>query len=178
MPSAPKPYIVGTYGIVKHKLPGTELWAKLAGVHSQGALWPNGTFVQRDIRGKPGQISNHARGVAMDLSFRFMESTGKGVTNGRTKAITFLQQALDNWELLGIQTIIDYWPKPHGRGWRCDRVGTAMPKPHAHEAWRKYDIKTVTGAPGGDWLHIEITRTLAENESLVQQAFAKAFPTT
>jgi hypothetical protein len=60
---------------------------------------------------------------------------------------------------------------------RCDRVGTAMPKPHAHEAWRKYDIKTVTGAPGGDWLHIEITRTLAENESLVRQAFAKAFPT-
>jgi hypothetical protein len=53
-----------------------------------------------------------------------------------------------------------------------------MPKPHAHEAWRKYDTPTVTGAPGGDWIHIEITRTMAENESLVQQAFAKAFPIT
>ena len=51
MPPAPKPYVVATYGIVKHKLSGTELWAKLAGIHSQGALWNNGTFVQRDIRG-------------------------------------------------------------------------------------------------------------------------------
>ena len=178
MTKNPKPYVVTTYGIVKHKLPGTELWAKLAGVHSQGALWNNGTFVQRDIRGKPGQISNHARGVAMDLSFRYMESTGKGVSNGRTKAIKFLQQALDNWELLGIQAAIDYWPNPHGRGWRCDRVGTSMPKPHSHEAWRKYDEHTVTGAPAGDWLHIELSRSLAENEILVQQAFARAFPTT
>jgi hypothetical protein len=37
--------------------------------------------------------------------------------------------------------------------------------------------KTITGAPDGDWLHIEITRSMAENAALVEQAFRKAFPT-
>ena len=67
------PYVVPTYPVVKHKLPGTERWAELAQLHSGGALWNNGTWVIRDIRGKTGQISNHARGVAMDLSFRRIE---------------------------------------------------------------------------------------------------------
>jgi len=85
------PYVVPTYPVVKHKLPGTERWAELAQLHSGGALWNNGTWVIRDIRGKTGQISNHARGVAMDLSFRRIEPRGLGVNDGRRKAIKFLQ---------------------------------------------------------------------------------------
>lgn len=179
--SKPEPYVVETYGIVKHKLPGTEEWARLAGVHSNGALWNNGTWVMRDKRGG-NSISNHARGVAMDLSWRYMESTGNGVSDGRVKAIKFIQAALDNWQLLGIQLILDYWPDSqasayYGRGWRCDRVGTGVPKPHAHEAWRKYNTPTIHGAPGGDWFHIELRRDLAEDAGLVQQAFRRAFTT-
>jgi hypothetical protein len=161
---------------MKHGLPGTSKWAELAGKHSGGALWNNGTYAMRDIRGG-NTISNHARGVAMDLSYRFMESKGLGVSDGRIKAVKWLQQALDNWQVLGIQCVLDYWPKEYGRGWRCDRVGAGVPKPHAAEAWVKYSKKTITGAPDGDWLHIEITRDLAENPGLVEQAFRKAFPT-
>lgn len=171
------PYVVTTYPVVKHKLPGTETWARLANVHSNGALWNNGTWVMRDMRGKTGTISNHARGVAMDLSYRYMESTGKGVSDGRRKAVTFLQTCLDNWQTLGIQAVLDYWPKDYGRGWRCDRVGNGITKPHAAEAWVKYAKPTIHGAPGGDWLHIEITRNLAESEALVEQAFKRVFTT-
>lgn len=172
------PYLAATYPVVKHKLPGTEAWVQLATQHSDGALWNNGTWVMRDIRGKPGQISNHARGVAMDLSWRRIEPRNLGVPDGRRKAITFLQTCLDNWQTLGIIAVFDYWPKDHGRGWRCDRVNPQLPKPHSAEAWVKYAKPTVTGAPGGDWFHIELNRQVAENEALVRQGFAKVFTTT
>ena len=170
-------YAVPTYPVVKHKLPGTEKWAQLASQHSSGALWNNGTYVMRDVRGQSGTISNHARGVAMDLSYRYMESTGKGVSDGRRKTVAFLQTLLDHWQLLGIQLVLDYWPNDHGRGWRCDRAGVGIVKPHAAEAWVKYAKPTIHGAPGGDWLHIEITRAMAESEAAVQKAFDKVFTT-
>lgn len=180
--SRPKPYVVPTYPVIKHALPGCDEWARLAGVHSGGALWNNGTWVMRDVRGNPGTVSNHARGVAMDLSWRRIEPRKLGAPDGRVKAIKFLQQALDNWDLLGIQCVLDYWPDSQasaymGRGWRCDRVGSGGNKPHANDAWRKYNTPTIHGAPGGDWLHIEIVRHMAEDPNLVQQAFRKAFPT-
>ena len=168
-------YKVPTYPVVTNKLPGTEQWVELASKYSSGALWGNGTFVFRDIRGKPGQISNHARGVAMDLSYRYMESRKLGGSDGRTKAVTFLQKALDNWQTLGIQLVIDYWPQPFGRSWRCDRVGLAPVKPHAAEAWVKPKTKLFTGAPGGDWLHIEITLGMALNAENVKKAFSEVF---
>ena len=172
-----EPYAVLTYPVMKHGLPGTSKWAELATKHSGGALWNNGTYVMRDVRGSTGVVSNHARAVAMDLSWRRIEPRGLGVADGRRKAITFLQQALDNWRVLGIQCVLDYWPKEYGRGWRCDRVGAGIVKPHAAEAWVKYAKSTIHGAPDGDWFHIEITRSLAENPQLVEQAFRKAFPT-
>lgn len=169
------PYKVPTYPVVTNKLPGTELWVELANKNSGGALWNNGTFVFRDIKGKPGQISNHARGVAMDLSYRYMESRKLGASDGRTKAVRFLQAALDNWQTLGIQLVIDYWPQPFGRSWRCDRAGLAPVKPHAAEAWVKPKSKLFSGAPGGDWLHIEITLGMALNPDNVKRAFAQVF---
>lgn len=171
------PYVVPTYPVVKHKLAGTEKWAELANKHSEGALWNNGTWVLRDVKGKPGQVSNHARGVAMDLSWRRIEPRGLGVSDGRRKSITFLQKCLDNWQMLGIQCVLDYFPQAHGRGWRCDRVGTGVVKPHAFEAWVKYAQPTITGAPGGDWLHIEITRKMADDPGAVERAFAAVFTT-
>ena len=180
--SKSKPYVVPTYPVVKHALPGTTKWAELANRYSGGALWNNGTWVLRDVRGNAGTISNHARGVAMDLSWRYNKASGKGVSDGRTKAIKFLQRCLDEWDTLGIQCVLDYWPDSkasayYGRGWRCDRVGTGVVKPHAFEAWRKYDKPKIHGAPGGDWFHIEITRQLAEHEGLVEQAFSRVFTT-
>lgn len=172
------PYVVPTYPVVKHKLAGTERWAELAQLHSGGAVWNNGTWVIRDVRGQPGQISNHARGVAIDLSWRRIEPRGLGVNDGRRKAVAFLQTCLDNWRLLGIQCVLDYWPQDHGRGWRCDRVNPQLPKPHSAEAWVKYAKPTIHGAGGGDWFHVEITRQMAESAADVDRAFARVFTTT
>ncbi len=165
-----KPYTVNAAPVVEAALLGTTQWVKEAEHYSGGALWNNGTFVNRDIRGKPGQISNHARGIAMDLSFRRMEATNKGVPNGRAKSLQFINACIAQWDTLGIMLIIDYWPADWGRSWRCDRA-FADPK----KAWRKAEVKTFTGAPGGDWWHVEITPELANDPAQVKQAFTKVF---
>jgi hypothetical protein len=46
---------------------------------------------------------------------------------------------------------LDYFPGPWGAGWRCDR-----------QAWKNYGTKTIGGAPGGDWYHIEIAPRFAD----------------
>jgi len=173
-------YKVPGYTVVTGPLGGTEEWARQAAATSNGALWNNGTYAFRDMRGTGsdttrGIISNHARGVAMDLSWRRIEPRRLGVPNGRIKALTWLNTVLDNWELLGVQLVLDYFPE-HGRGWRVDRAGTSIPKAHAAEAWIRYTRPTIHGAPGGDWFHIEITLGMANNPQRVKDAFAKAFP--
>ena len=174
-----KPYKVPGYAVVTGPLAGTEEWARQAAITSGGALWNNGTFVFRNVRGTGengtrGTISNHARGVAMDLSWRRIEPRKLGVSNGRIKALSWLNTVLDNWDLLGVQLVLDYFPE-HGRGWRCDRVGTSIPKAHAHEAWLRYTRPTIHGTPGGDWFHIEITLGMANHPERVKEAFHTVF---
>lgn len=172
-------YKVPGYEIVTGPLGGTEEWARQAQITSGGAVWNNGTYVFRNVRGTgengtKGVISNHARGVAMDLSWRRIEPRRLGVANGRIKALTWLNTVLDNWELLGVQCVLDYFPE-FGRGWRVDRVGTSIPKNHVAEAWLRYTRPTLHGAGGGDWFHIELRRGLASNPEAVKQAFAQVF---
>ncbi len=159
---------------------GTIEWVKQAELTSGGAVWNNGHYQMRNIRGsdtggKRGIISNHARGVAMDLSYRRIEARKLGVPNARIKALTWLNTVLDNWELLGVQCVLDYFPEPHGRGWRVDRVDALPPKAHNVQAWVKYMKPTISGASGGDWFHIEITLGMANNPDRVRAAFHAAF---
>jgi hypothetical protein len=65
---------------------------------------------------------------------------------------------------LVLSAYLDYLLKPYGRGWRCDR-----------QRWRKYSKPTIHGAPGGDWLHIEISPAMADSPALVRQAFQRVF---
>jgi hypothetical protein len=170
------PYIVPNAPIVTSKLPGTETWVRLAARHSGGALWNNGTFAARDIRNKPGQASNHARGLAMDLSYRFMPAKQLGVSNGRKLSLQFVNTCLANYRVLGIQLVIDYYPQPFGRSWRCDRVITPPNAPVKHRAaWRTPNQKTFTGAGGGDWWHIEITPQMGNDPAAVRAAFRQVF---
>ena len=155
-----RPYTGTKDGISKGKRPGTEQWVKEISRLSGGALWNNGTWGVRDIRGTPGVLSVHATGRAMDLSYR--KTGNKGVPKGRQETMKALRLIVPNAELLGIECILDYFPQPWGRGWRCDR-----------NAWQRYTRKTISGAPGGDWLHIEISPTYADNPELVRQAFAQ-----
>ena len=113
------------------------------------------------MKGKPGTMSVHATGRAVDLSYRKTEKYTKA---NRKAALAFINAVALNANDLGVQMIIDYFPKEFGRAWRCDR-----------QAWLKYSKPTVSGAPGGDWFHIEITPQAADSVIWVKAAFLKVF---
>jgi hypothetical protein len=173
-------YKVPGYSVVTGPLPGTAEWVRQAVKWSNGALWDNGTYALRNVRGTGdahtrGVISNHARGVAMDLSYRYIPARKSGVSNGRIKALTFINVVLGNWDALGVQCVLDYYPADHGRGWRVDRVDTMPAKAHNHQAWVRYQQPTIHGAPGGDWFHVEITLGMANDATRVSKAFDAVF---
>jgi hypothetical protein len=157
-----RPYTITQQPVVKAALAGTTEWAKLCCQHSNGSLWNNGTFVNRDIRNRPGTISNHARGLAMDLSYRWLNQKELGKQDGRKTSLAFIIKCLQNADHLGIQLVIDYQLQ---RSWRCDR-GTWKPLPSVEQ---------------GDWYHIEIEPLLAHNPDIVKARFNAvfgAFPTS
>jgi hypothetical protein len=96
----------------------------------------------------------------MDLSYRKVGAKGK--PNGREHVKELIRFLVANNEELGIEMILDYFPTPHGRGWRCDR-----------QSWTRYSKATITGAPGGDWIHVEISPTMADSSQAVKTAFAR-----
>ncbi len=129
--------------------------------HSGGALWNNGSYGQRDMKGKPGSLSVHATGRAVDMSYR---GSARHPQASRKSALPIVEKLCANANELGIQMVIDYFPAPYGRAWRCDR-----------QAWSKYTKPTVSGAPSGDWFHIEITPQAADSVIWVKAAFLKVF---
>ena len=150
-----KPYIVTKQPVVTKPLMGTSEWARQATVHSDGSLWNNGTFVVRDVRGKPGIISNHARGLAMDLSYRWQSQKNLGRQDGRKISLAFIVKLLDNADALGIQLVIDYALK---RSWKCDRG-----------SWQASNFEQ------GDWYHIEIDPTIANDAALAKACWVSVF---
>jgi len=114
------------------------------------------------MRSDPRTLSVHACGRAIDFSYRLMPD--KGIKNGRTVAMPFVNLMLTNANVLGIEMTIDYFPQPFGRAWRCDR-----------QAWKKYMDSTVHGAPRGDWFHIEINPAMADSPAAVRAAWVKVF---
>ena len=141
------------------KRAGLEEFVKQVATLSGGALWNNGTWVVRNMRGKES-LSVHATGRAVDMSWRKLGN--KGVADGRGQARRTINRLVANADLLQIECILDYFPDPHGRGWRCDR-GT----------WQVYTKPTISGAPSGDWFHIEISPEMADSPQKVVDAFAK-----
>jgi hypothetical protein len=154
-----KPYTVLAAPVVKSPLQGTDEFIRQVVKRASGSLWNNGSWIIRDIRTMPGTISNHARGLAIDFSYRKM--TGKGIINGRATALAFVNKLLENADTLGVQLVIDYH---ENRSWRSDRATWIKGK------WT-----------GGDWFHIEISAAMANSDTLVKQAFLTVFkdmPTT
>jgi len=110
------------------------------------ALWNNGSFGVRNMRGKES-LSVHATGRACDISWRNMGDGKRGVAKGgRRYATEAMDYLVKHADALGIEMIIDYFPAPHGRAAKCDR----------DMAWQKYTKPTVHGAPTGDWFHTEV----------------------
>jgi len=127
---------------------------------SGNSLWNNGDFVVRNMRGKE-TLSVHATGRAVDLSYRFIRA-GKGKKDGRAVALQWCRLLTEHADAIGLEMIIDYWPEPYGRAWRCDRDG-----------WVKYERKMVSGAPHGDWLHVEVSPKMADDPAGMKAAFEK-----
>ena len=103
---------------------------------------------------KPGIISNHARGLATDLSYRW-QPPKRGRQDGRKVSRAYMNKLLQNADTLGIELVIDY---AQSRSWRCDR-GT----------WQ------IGKFPSGDWWHVEVNSRLANDPQATKQAFQAVF---
>ena len=167
LPANPKivgsrPYTGNSDGAAAGPLPGMDEWIRQAVKYANGAIWNNGSWGIRDMKGNAGSLSVHATGRAVDLSYRKSE---KYPTANRKGAVAFLNIVIANANELGVECVLDYFPKPFGRGYRCDR-----------QAWKSYSKPEIHQAPGGDWLHVEVSPTFVNQPaSLIQQAFKRVF---
>lgn len=133
-------------------------------------LWDNGSWGIRDQRSHPGVLSVHATGRADDAAYSHYRIWKNLIlrrldeTNRHRVTRKFINKLTTNANVFEIELILDYFPKPYGAGWRCDR-----------QSWTRYTQKTVSGAPGGMWYHIEITPAMADNPEAVRAAFLKVF---
>ena len=155
-----RPYTGNKDGAAKGLRPGMKVFIEEVIKLSNGALWNNGDWGVRPMRGKE-ELSVHATGRAVDLSYRHMPPK-KGIKNGRVEAVRVLKILQANADLLGIEAMFDYFPKPWGRAWMCSR-----------DAWSKYTKETIHGAPGGDWIHLEVSPDMADNPKKMREAFQK-----
>jgi hypothetical protein len=155
-----KTYTGNKDGDSKRARPGLLEFVKTVEQVTDGALWNNGTYVAREMRGKPGVMSVHSTGRAVDLSYRKLGK--KGRRNGRAVAEWLCDVLSEHSEVLGVEAILDYFPAPHGRGYRWDR-----------DAWMSYKVPTIGGAPSGDWLHVELSPRMADNPTLVREGWSE-----
>jgi peptidoglycan hydrolase-like protein with peptidoglycan-binding domain len=153
---AKRPY-TGYDDTATGKRAGFETFIDLLETHF--GLWNNGTYGVRKKRGK-SSISVHATGRAGDLSWRGSPYRGSGNYQDACRMMEFVVEHAD---ALGVEAVFDYYPQPWGRGWKCDR-----------DAWQVYDKKAFSGAPGGDWVHIEVSNEHADDPQYYIDFFEKA----
>lgn len=125
--------------------------------------WPGthnlGTYVNRDMRGKPGQKSVHATGYALDLGYK-----------DETQARQIWDYLLGNSKALGICEVHWYEYGQYGAGYRCSRG----------EGKKGVKIFTATdnAGPGGAWLHIEVDNNFGGVPGGDPDAWEKVFRAT
>lgn len=161
-----RPY-TGWDGNARGKRAGTEKFVQLICFLSGNKLWNNGTWVVRHMNNPNAKArpSVHGTGRAVDLSWRFQKERGRGGSYADAqRMMDFLVQHAD---LFRIEEIHDYYPGPFGRGWRCDR-----------ESWKVYDRQTIGSAPGGDWIHVEISPEFADDPGYYDNAVKQLFSGT
>ena len=156
-----RPYTGTKDGAAKGKRLGTEKLVDLCKRRYPG--FSNlGTWVVRDMRGKPGQLSVHATGRAADIGY----GTAK---DARNNAIELFNWLLQNATALGIEEIHDYAFSKYGRGYRCSRAdkdgGVIVYK----------DLASSAGTPGGTWLHVELSPEMADDPAKFEAAW-RAIP--
>jgi hypothetical protein len=156
-----RPYTGNSDGATAGPIPGMDEFIRQCIKYSNGALFNNGSWGVRPMRGSEN-LSVHATGRAVDLGYT---KSDKYPTVNRKGAIAFINTVLANANELGVECVLDYFPKPFGRGWRCDR-----------QAWKSYSKPEIHGAPGGLWLHVEVSPMFVKQPAnLIQQAFKRVF---
>lgn len=151
-----RPYTGTKDGAAKGKRPGTE-WLVRA-MRTRWGFSNLGTWVVRDMRGKPGQLSVHATARAADIGYMNNKQA-------RAKAVEVAEWLADNADALGVEEIHDYAYGKYGRGWRCDRA-----------AWKIYPSEAESaGSIGGKWLHVELTPKMADNAAALEESW-RAIP--
>ena len=156
-----RPYTGNSDGAAAGPRAGMDEWIRQAVKYANGAIWNNGSWGVRNMRGSETSLSVHATGRAVDLSYR---KTEQHPTANRKGAVAFLNIVIANANALGVECVLDYFPQKFGRGYRCDR-----------QAWKSYSKPEIHGAPGGDWHHYEISPAMADSPALVKQAFQRVF---
>lgn len=148
----------GWDGNATGKLAGTERLIDLIEEWTGKALWNNGSWGVRNKRGKQS-ASVHGTGRAFDISWRDMGSKGSGNYDDAVRVMDLL---VGHADALGVEAVFDYYPAPWGRGWKCDRDG-----------WKVYTSKAFSGAPGGDWIHVEISPEVASDPAHFDRVWAE-----
>lgn len=158
-----RPY-TGWNGNVKKPLPSMNRFIDYVTFLTGGGLWNNGSHGVRPVRG--GQSpSVHGTGRAVDFSWRRTKlGRGRHGFGDWWQAASFYEFLLQNADVLEIEHMVDYTPRPHGRAYRCDKGA----------GWYNYSKPTVKGAPGGDWVHVEISPRAAADPLFYDVAFRKA----
>lgn len=113
-----------------------------------GKITNLGSLVRRNMRGKEAR-SVHATGRAIDFGY-----------SNREDGVALVDFFVRHADVLGVEMVADYWPQPWGRTWRCDRNG-----------WKVYTSKTIIGAPGGKWIHVELSPAVADNAEWFDAVF-------
>lgn len=143
-------------GAAPGKRPGTEELQRLLCKRFQARNL--GTWVVRDMRGKPGRLSVHATARAGDTMPRDRKTA--------LEIVALLERHAD---LLEVEEIHDYLfdidgkgPQVgYGRGWRVGR------------GWKVWTARD-NGGPGGLWIHWEISPRMADDAKLVRAAWMEA----
>jgi len=133
-------------------LPGLKALRDIILFLNGGAIKHLGSWTIRSMNGKPGIPSVHGTGRATDLGYTYRKDI-EGTINW----------LVSNADDLGVEFVADYYPTPYGRGWRCDR-----------DSWKVYKTPTIKGAPGGKWIHLEISPAMANDKAAMDKAIAEA----
>lgn len=144
-----RPY-TGYDGDSKGRRKGTQKFIDWIVFLNGGKIKNLGSFQLRNMRGK-NKPSVHSTGRAIDFGF-----------NNREDGLALIDFLVRNNGALGVELIVDYYPRPHGRGWCCDR-----------QSWRDYTKPTVAGAPYGKWIHVELSPAVADKPDWFDVVFGK-----
>lgn len=145
-------------GVATAKRPGTERFVILC--NKRWGFKNLGTWVVRDIAGKPGSLSVHATARALDTSY------GTNKAAGKEAILWFVQYA----NILGLEEVHDYSGitkkgcEKWGRGWRIGR------------GWKDWSEDDNGGSQKATWIHVELAPKYADMSAGDYEAIWRSVP--